>query len=59
LLECGLVDDARAWSSPRLQKKIEGMLLVLNTGFGDRGNGGVRPAVKRRRRQRWYLVSGN
>jgi hypothetical protein len=34
-------------------------LLVLTAGFGDQGNGGVRPAVKRRRRQRWCSVSGN
>jgi hypothetical protein len=57
-LECGLVDDARAQSSPRLQKKIEGILPVLTVGFGDRVNGGVRPAVKRRRRW-WCSVSGD
>jgi hypothetical protein len=57
--ECGLVDDARARSSPQLQKKIEGILSVLTAGFGDRGNGGVKPTVKRRRRQRWCSVSSN
>jgi hypothetical protein len=31
------------------RKKIEGILPVLTAGFGDRGNGEVRPAVKRRR----------
>jgi hypothetical protein len=41
----GFVDDARARSSPRLQKKIEGILPVLTAGFGDRGNGGVRPTA--------------
>jgi hypothetical protein len=54
-----LVDDARARSSSRLQKKIEGILPVLPAGFGDRGNGWVRPAVKRSRRQRWCSVSGD
>jgi hypothetical protein len=54
--ECGLIDDARAQSSLRLQKKIEGILLVLTMGFGDRGYGGVRSAVKRRWR-RWRSVS--
>jgi hypothetical protein len=34
-------------------------MLVLTAGFGDRGNGGVRPAVKRRRRRRWCSVSGD
>jgi hypothetical protein len=34
-------------------------LPVLTAGFGDRGNGGVRPAVKRRRRQWWCSVSGD
>jgi hypothetical protein len=32
-------------------------LPVLTTGFGDRGNGGVRPAVKRRRRRWWCSAS--
>jgi hypothetical protein len=27
------------------KKKIEGILPVLTAGFGDRGNGGVRPAA--------------
>jgi hypothetical protein len=57
--ECGLIDDARARSSPRLQKKIEGILPVLTVGFGDRGNGGMRPAVKRRRQRQWCSVSGD
>jgi hypothetical protein len=34
-------------------------LSVLTVGFGDQGNGGVRPAVKRRRRRRWCSVSGD
>jgi hypothetical protein len=34
-------------------------LLVLTASFGDRGNGGERPAVKRRRRRRWCSVSGD
>jgi hypothetical protein len=38
---------------------IEGILPVLTAGFGDRGNGGVRPAVKRMRRRRWCSVSGD
>jgi hypothetical protein len=57
--ECGLIDDARAPSSPWLQKKVKGILPVLTAVFGDRGNGGVRPAVKRRRRQCWCSVSGD
>jgi hypothetical protein len=40
-------------------KKIEGILPVLTAGFGDRGNGGVRPAVKRRRLWRCCSVSGD
>jgi hypothetical protein len=54
-----LVNDARARSSPWLQKKIEGILSVLTTGFGDWGNGVVRPTVKRRRRRWWCSVSGD
>jgi hypothetical protein len=34
-------------------------LPVRTVGFGDRGNGGLRPAVKRRRRWRWCSMSGN
>jgi hypothetical protein len=34
-------------------------LPVLTTDFGDWGNGGVRPAVKRRRRWRWCSTSGD
>jgi hypothetical protein len=41
------------------RKKIEGILPVLTAGFGDRGNGEVRPAVKRRRRWQWCSVSGD
>jgi hypothetical protein len=37
-----------ARSLPRLEKKIEGILPVLTTGFGDRGNGEVRLVVNRR-----------
>jgi hypothetical protein len=42
-----------------VQKKIEGILPVLTAGFGDRGNGGVRPAVKRWRRRWWCSMSGD
>jgi hypothetical protein len=38
---------------------IVGILPVLTAGFGDRGNGGVRPAVKRRRWRRWCSVLGD
>jgi hypothetical protein len=31
-------------------------LPVLTAGFGDRGNGGMRPALKRRRRWWWCSV---
>jgi hypothetical protein len=41
------------------RKKIEGILPVLTTGFGDRGNGGMRPAVRRRRQRQWCSVSGD
>jgi hypothetical protein len=43
--ECGLTDDAKARSSPQLQKKIERILPVLTTGFGDWGNAGVELAA--------------
>jgi hypothetical protein len=34
-------------------------LTVLTVGFGDQSNGGVRPAVRRRRWWRWCSVSGD
>jgi hypothetical protein len=40
-------------------EKDEGILPVITAGFGDRGNGGMRPAVKRRRWQRWCSVSSD
>jgi hypothetical protein len=40
-------------------QKDRGILPVLTAGFGDRGNGGVRPVVKRRRQRWWCSVSGD
>jgi hypothetical protein len=45
-------------SSQRCEE-VERVMMVLTVRFGGQLDGGVRPAVKRRKRRRWNSVLGD